>query len=60
MRAVTQGRYHIGYKDIQAVALHALRHRLMLNFEAEADRVNPDDIVKQIMELTPTVPVGVV
>ncbi|MCC6285519.1 MAG: MoxR family ATPase [Phycisphaerales bacterium] len=58
VRAVTDGRYHVGFKDIQDVALIALRHRLLLNFEAEADRVDPDALVKQIIELTPTQPVG--
>ena len=57
VRALTDGRYHVSYKDIKDVALLSLRHRLLLNFEAEADRVDPDGIVRQIMELTPTEPV---
>jgi len=57
VRALTDGRYHVSYKDIRDVALLALRHRLILNFEAEADRVDPDGIVRQILELTPTDPV---
>jgi MoxR-like ATPase len=61
VRALTEGRYHVGYKDIRDVAMLSLRHRLILNFEAEADRVDPDDLVRQILELTPTgsVKVGV-
>jgi MoxR-like ATPase len=35
----------------------ALRHRLILNFEAEADRINPDDLVAKMIEATPTEPV---
>ncbi|HYE02788.1 MAG TPA: MoxR family ATPase [Phycisphaerales bacterium] len=58
VRAVADGRYHVGNKDIQEVALLALRHRVLLNFEAEADRVDPDTIVKQVLEATPTQPVG--
>jgi MoxR-like ATPase len=57
VRALTDGRYHVSYKDIRDVALLSLRHRLLLNFEAEADRVDPDGIVRQVMELTPTEPV---
>ncbi|MEX2219855.1 MAG: MoxR family ATPase [Phycisphaerales bacterium] len=57
VRALTEGRYHVSNKDIKEVALLALRHRLLLNFEAEADRVDPDGIVRQILELTPTEPV---
>ncbi len=49
VRALIDGRYHVGFKDIQSVALPVLRHRLLLNFEAEADRVDSDAIVKKIM-----------
>ena len=57
VRALIDGRYHVSNKDIRDVAMLALRHRLILNFEAEADRVDPDSIVRQIMELTRTEPV---
>ena len=55
--AVTDGRYHVSYKDIQNVALPCLRHRVLLNFEAEADRMDPDALVTDILKLTPTEPV---
>ncbi|MFG0286083.1 MAG: AAA family ATPase [Phycisphaerales bacterium JB039] len=58
VRALIDGRYHVSYKDIRDVAKLSLRHRLLLNFEAEADRIDPDDIVKQVMDLTPTQPAG--
>ncbi len=58
VRALIDGRYHVSYKDVREVALLALRHRLLLNFEAEADRVDTDAIVRQILELTPTDPRG--
>ena len=54
VKALVEGRYHVSFKDIQHVATLCLRHRLLLNFEAEADRVDPDVLVKQILELTPT------
>jgi MoxR-like ATPase len=54
VRALIDGRYHVSYRDVREVALLSLRHRLILNFEAEADRVDPDGIVRQILELTPT------
>ena len=57
VRALCDGRFHVGNKDVQEVALAALRHRVILNFEAEADRVDPDGIVRQIIEKTPTEPV---
>ena len=58
VKAVTDGRYHVGNQDIKEVALACLRHRILLNFEAEADRVNPDDLVNQVLEMTPTQPIG--
>jgi MoxR-like ATPase len=59
VKALTDGRYHVSYKDIQDVSLLALRHRVILNFEAEADRVTGDDIVKKLLETTPKEPVRV-
>jgi len=57
VKALVEGRYHVGFNDIKSIATMCLRHRLILNFEAEADRVDPDALVKQIMDLTPTEPV---
>jgi len=59
VKAVTDGRYHAAYADVQHVAHMALRHRLILNFEAEADRVSQDAIVDEILKLTPTEQAGV-
>jgi MoxR-like ATPase len=58
VKALVDGRYHVGNRDVQEIAILALRHRVILNFEAEADRVSHDDIVRQILESTPTEPVG--
>ncbi|TVQ62909.1 MAG: MoxR family ATPase [Phycisphaerales bacterium] len=59
VRALVDGRFHASHEDVKRVALQALRHRVLLNFEAEADRVDADKLVKQVVELTPTEPVGV-
>lgn len=59
VKAMTDGRYHVSNKDIKDVSLAALRHRLILNFEAEADRVDADSLVRQVLELTPTEPARV-
>jgi MoxR-like ATPase len=59
VKAVTDGRFHVSFKDIADVAYLSLRHRLILNFEAEADRVSQDEIVKQILDATPKEPVKV-
>ncbi|MFK7885093.1 MAG: AAA family ATPase [Phycisphaerales bacterium] len=60
VRALVDGRFHVSYQDIQDVALPALRHRVLLNFEAEADRVDQDALVKEILKLTPTQPTAMV
>lgn len=54
VKALIEGRYHVGFKDIQHIATLCLRHRLLVNFEAEADKVDTEGLVKQILELTPT------
>lgn len=60
VRALVDGRFHVSYEDIKDVALSCLRHRVLLNFEAEADRVNADDLVAEILKLTPTQPTAMV
>ncbi|MDW8264075.1 MAG: AAA family ATPase, partial [Gemmataceae bacterium] len=42
VRALSQGRYNVAIEDIEAVAYPALRHRILLNFEAEAQGVTPE------------------
>ncbi|HLO40335.1 MAG TPA: MoxR family ATPase, partial [Phycisphaerales bacterium] len=59
VKALVDGRYHVSFGDVKAVATLALRHRLIMNFEAEADRVNSDDLVAKILQLTPTEPAKV-
>ena len=53
VRALTQGRFNVSFDDIEAVALPALRHRLIPNFEAEAEGVTTDHIVSQILRDVP-------
>ena len=38
-------RYNVAFEDVQAVALPCLRHRVLLNFEGGADRIDPDTLV---------------
>ena len=44
------GRYNVSYSDLNELAYPVLRHRMKLNFEAVAERISPDEIVKQIVE----------
>jgi MoxR-like ATPase len=50
IRALLQGRFNVAYEDIQAVAYPALRHRILLNFEGEAEGIAPDKIIQAILE----------
>ncbi|MCR5700827.1 MAG: MoxR family ATPase [Lachnospiraceae bacterium] len=49
-RAFMEGRYNVAFEDIKFVAYPALRHRLVLNFEAVSDGVTSDDIIDKIIE----------
>jgi MoxR-like ATPase len=52
-RAVLQGRYYVSTEDIAAVARPVLRHRIITNFNAEAEGINSDKIVQQLLEFVP-------
>ena len=53
VQALLAGRAHVSCDDIRAVALSALRHRILLNFEAEAERISSDTILENILDKTP-------
>jgi MoxR-like ATPase len=53
IRALLNNRVYVSCDDIRAVAYGALRHRLLLNFEGEAERIDTDTIIKGILEATP-------
>ena len=50
VRALSQGRLNVALEDIQALALPALRHRLILTFEGEAQGIDPDDVVRAAVQ----------
>ncbi|GMU32976.1 MAG: MoxR family ATPase [Planctomycetia bacterium] len=54
VRALLEGRYNVGFEDIRGVFLPALRHRVLLNFEAQAEGLEPDSVLKDIVDKTPT------
>jgi len=51
--ALLNGRNFVTPQDVKTVALDVLRHRIILNYEAEAENINADDIIKEILEETP-------
>jgi MoxR-like ATPase len=53
VRALMDGRYHVSFKDIADVFLPAVRHRIVLNFEGEAEGLTPDDLLQHILNHVP-------
>jgi MoxR-like ATPase len=53
VRALAEGRMNVSYEDVEAVLLPALRHRLILNFEAEAEGITTDQILVEVMRGVP-------
>src|ERR1700682_5282258 len=49
-RALMHHRYHVSYEDIISLVRPILRHRILLNFQAESDRLTQDDILKKLLE----------
>ncbi|QJW97771.1 AAA family ATPase [Frigoriglobus tundricola] len=52
-RALLRGRTYVATEDVKAVALPVLRHRVVTNYNADADRVTPDEIVRKLLALVP-------
>ena len=52
-RALMHGRYHASIKDIQALAQPILRHRIMTNFYAASEGIDPDNIVERLIGAVP-------
>ena len=59
VRAILDRRYHVSREDFRAVAPAALRHRVILNFEGQAEGISTDAIIEKVLETAPdTIPVG--
>ena len=54
LHALLDGRFNTSFSDVQRVYLPAMRHRVLLNFEGEAEGISTDDVLREIMEKTPT------
>jgi MoxR-like ATPase len=52
-RALLQGRTHVGFDDIRALARPVLRHRLLMNFQAQSEKITTDHIVERLLEVVP-------
>jgi MoxR-like ATPase len=54
VRALLDGRFHVSFKDIKEVAVPAMRHRVILNFEGEAEGITTDMVLEKIVNDVPT------
>ncbi|MBN1991776.1 MAG: AAA family ATPase [Anaerolineae bacterium] len=54
VRALIENRHNVDYEDIQAVVLPSLRHRLILNFEGQAENISPAEILRQVTQKVKT------
>jgi MoxR-like ATPase len=54
VRALLDGRFHVSFKDIKEVAIPAMRHRIILNFEGEAEGITTDMVLEKVVAETPT------
>jgi MoxR-like ATPase len=53
VRALLEGRYNVAFEDIRSVALAALRHRIILGFEADAEGITTDKLIHDVVTTTP-------
>ncbi len=53
VRALLGGRYNVSFEDVRRVFLPSLRHRVILNFEADAEGIEPDKVLTEILEKVP-------
>ncbi len=53
VRALLDGRYNVSFEDLRRVYLPALRHRILLNFEAQAEGIDPDEVLLKILGAVP-------
>ena len=52
-RALSRKRYHVTYEDVTALAVPVLRHRILLNFHAESERIDADEILRRLLAHLP-------
>jgi MoxR-like ATPase len=56
-KALFEGRMNAGFEDVKSVCRQALRHRILLNFEGEAEGITPEQIIDDVRERVPEAPV---
>jgi MoxR-like ATPase len=53
VRALLEERYNVSFEDVRRVFLPAMRHRVILNFEAQAEGISTDDVLLEILQKVP-------
>jgi MoxR-like ATPase len=56
VQALMDGRFNVSFEDVRAVALASLRHRLILSFEGEAEGIDPDQVLEDVLARVPIQP----
>jgi MoxR-like ATPase len=56
VRSLLDGRYNVSFEDLRRVYLPSLRHRVLLNFEAQAEGVDPDEVLLKVLDAVPEKP----
>jgi MoxR-like ATPase len=54
VQALLEGRFNVSFADVQKAATPTLRHRVLLNFEGEAENISTDDVIEDLLKQTPT------
>ena len=54
VRALLDGRFHVSFKDVKDVVIPAMRHRVILNFEGEAEGITTDMVLEKVIAEAPT------
>ena len=50
VKALVHGRYNVSFDDIRGIAVPALRHRMIVNYEAEVAGVTPEEIIRDLLQ----------
>jgi MoxR-like ATPase len=53
VRALLEGRYNVSFEDVRRAYLPAMRHRVLLNFEAQAEGIDTDKVLLDLLEKVP-------
>ena len=53
INALLEGRFNVSFEDVSSIAPAALRHRILLNFEGQAEGLSTDDLIADVLKTVP-------